>query len=165
MGTGAGAAGMGVGGANTRESPLLRKLQAVKESPLGRSVTRGLDGIVEEKENNHRRKGGDDGMEQHEEEEIRLRKKELEAQKARIVAQMAPVREEPEVEETPVAVAPKPRERVRERYGAVDRENVAPPVPRVAVQPSKYGSLRDRAVMDKENTGNFLPFYGITSSC
>jgi cell cycle serine/threonine-protein kinase CDC5/MSD2 len=166
MGTGAGAAGMGVGGANTRESPLLRKLQAVKESPLGRrSVTRGLDGIVEEKENNHRRKGGDDGMEQHEEEEMRLRKKELEAQKARIVAQMAPVREEPEVEEAPVAVAPKPRERVRERYGAVDRENVAPPVPRVAVQPSKYGSLRDRAVMDKENTGNFLPFYGIPSSC
>ena len=167
MGTGAGVAGMGVGGANTRESPLLRKLQAVKESPLGRrSVTRGLDGIVEEKENNHRRKGGEDGMEQHEEEEMRLRKKELEAQKARIVAQMAPVREEPELEEAPVAVAPKPRERVRERYGVVDRENVAPPVPKVAVQqPSKYGSLRDRAVMDKENTGNFLPFYGIPFSC
>ena len=165
MGTGAGAAGMGVGGANTRESPLLRKLQAVKESPLGRrSVTRGLDGIVEEKENNHRRKGGDDGTEQHEEEEMRLRKKELEAQKARIVAQMAPVREEPEVEEVPVAVAPKPRERVRERYGLVDRENVAPPAPKIAVAPSKYGSLRDRAAMDKENTGNFLPFYGIPSN-
>ena len=165
MGTGAGAAGMGAGGANTRESPLLRKLQAVKESPLGRrSVTRGLDGIVEEKENNYKRKGGDDGMEQHEEEEVRLRKKELEAQKARIVAQMAPVREEPEVEETPVPVAPKPRERMRERYGAVDRENVVPPVPRVAAPSSKYGSLRDRAVMDKENTGNFLPFYGIPLS-
>ncbi|KIM34660.1 hypothetical protein M413DRAFT_33120 [Hebeloma cylindrosporum] len=161
---GTGGAGSAVGGANTRESPLLRKLQAVKESPLGRrSVTRGLDGIVEEKENGvHRRKGGDDGMEQHEEEEMRLRKKELEAQKARIVAQMAPVREEPEpeVEEVPapVALAPKPRERVRERYGVVDRENVAPPVPRAPVPPSKYGSLRERAVMDKENTGNFFPF-------
>jgi hypothetical protein len=64
-----------------------------------------------------------------------------------------------------VAVAPKPRERVRERYGVVDRENVAPPVPRGALPPTKYGSLRDRAVMDKENTGNFLPFYGIPFNC
>lgn len=97
---------------SARENQLLRKLQAVKESPLGRrTVTRGLDGgIVEEEQ---------------EEEEIRLRKKELEAQKARIVAQMAPVREEYEGEQ-PVQ-QPK-REKERERHvGATGRENVPPP--------------------------------------
>jgi hypothetical protein len=123
-----------------------------------------LNGIFEEKENlgnNHRRNGGEDEVEQHEE-EMRLRKKELEAQKARIVAQMAPVREDPEVEEAPVAVAPKPQERVRERYGVVDRENVVP-VPKGGALASKHGSLRDRGVIDKENTGNFIPFYGIAS--
>ncbi|KAH9478186.1 Serine/threonine-protein kinase plo1 [Psilocybe cubensis] len=116
------------GGAGPRENPLLRKLQAVKEggaggangvgglasaSPLGRrSVTRGLDGIVEESDNpraaveaapragsirSHRRLNmmDVDGVADPEEaEEMRLRTKELEAQKARIVAQMAPVREE-----------------------------------------------------------------------
>ncbi|KDR70409.1 hypothetical protein GALMADRAFT_103174 [Galerina marginata CBS 339.88] len=161
-----------------RDSPLLRKLQAAagkpKESPLGRrSVTRGLDGIVEESgagapggSGSTRRRmamSSDDG--DHEEEEMRLRKKELEAQKARIVAQMAPVREEGEENGDEVAdggeredeveiVSVKPtmhqaarqRERMRERYGV---ENVAPaqaqaPPPPVTRQESKFGSASSR---------------------
>ena len=116
-------------GGGAKESPLLRKLQAVsktasavgsgavKESPLGRrTVTRGLDGIVEERDPKDPHNVGaaaphgagatgsmrrrlammnvDDAITEQEEEEQRLRKKELEAQKARIVAQMAPVRED-----------------------------------------------------------------------
>ena len=126
MGTAAGGAG------GVRESPLLRKLQAVKESPLGRrTVTRGLNGVVEENGPQGRRRM-DEG--EQEEEELRLRTKELEAQKARIVAQMAPVREEHEREEEDEddraeekqAPPPKPKEKVREVYGTVDRENVVP---------------------------------------
>lgn len=64
--------------ANPKESALLRKLQAAKESPLRRNYINGDD-------------------EQNTEEDRRARKA-LEAQKARIVAQMAPVREEPEEE-------------------------------------------------------------------
>ena len=158
-------------GGGVRESPLLRKLQAVKESPLGRrSVTRGLDGVVEERENPMSRRrmpampGSQDDADQHEEEEMRLRKKELEAQKARIVAQMAPVREEVEHErdedQEPMRPAPpppvtKPKEKLpRERYMGLDRENVAPVA---QVQPAqKYGSLRTREqatmrLVDKEN--------------
>ncbi|KAF8156060.1 kinase-like domain-containing protein [Crassisporium funariophilum] len=116
MGTAAGSAPGSSGPGAVRENPLLRKLQAVKESPLGRrTVTRGLDGIVEE-----------NGVDV----EMRMRKKELEAQKARIVAQMAPVREEHEEamlreryeEAREVKEAAKPRERLRER----ERENMAP---------------------------------------
>ena len=68
-------------GNSAREPQLLRKLQAcAKESPLR---GRGLSNIAEEEGVVFREKG---------EEEIR--KKELEAQKARIVAQMAPREEE-----------------------------------------------------------------------
>ncbi|KAF8957807.1 kinase-like domain-containing protein [Flammula alnicola] len=151
MGNGGG----GAGGGTARESPLLRKLQAVKESPLGRrNVTRGLDGIVEEN-GPQGRKRMDEG--DHEEEELRLRKKELEAQKARIVAQMAPVREEqePEQEEREEVEREviKPREKMRERYAAVDRENVAPGG--VGSIGQKYSRAREQprvGVMDKENT-------------
>ncbi|KAG2008894.1 AGC/Akt protein kinase [Coprinopsis cinerea AmutBmut pab1-1] len=87
------------GGGNpgaVRESPLLRKLQAVKESPLGRrSVTRTANGY-EEDERGKRRMVIET---EEEEEDMRQRRKELEAQKARIVAQMAPVKEEVEREE------------------------------------------------------------------
>ncbi|XP_006456153.1 hypothetical protein AGABI2DRAFT_188194 [Agaricus bisporus var. bisporus H97] len=65
-------------GANPKESALLRKLQAAKESPLRRNYTNGDDDSNTE--------------------EDRRAKKALEAQKARIVAQMAPVREEAEEE-------------------------------------------------------------------
>lgn len=80
-----------------RESPLFRKLQAASaqvknQSPLGAGVARatagrttakGLQNIVEE-----------DGRDERWEHEQVVRRKELEAQKARIVAQMAPAREE-----------------------------------------------------------------------
>ena len=124
----------GTGPAGARESPLLRKLQAVKESPLGRTVTRGLDGIIEENEPQGKRRV----EEEDQQEELRLRKKELEAQKARIVAQMAPVREEqeePEYDEHDEVV--KPREKHRDRYEAMgDRENL-PPVPTTTAVPQK----------------------------
>ena len=132
--TGAGASGS----AGAREGSLMRKLQSVKESPLGkRTVTRGLDGIIEENEPQGRRRT----EEEDQQEETRLRKKELEAQKARIVAQMAPVREEqedhdhgdPEQDDEVV----KPREKIRERYGVIgDRENV-PPLPTTTTIPQK----------------------------
>ncbi|EJF58353.1 Pkinase-domain-containing protein [Dichomitus squalens LYAD-421 SS1] len=66
------------------EQPLLRKLQAAKEAakspPRSRTAARGLQGIVEE--------AYEDEYGARVEE---LRKKELESQKARIVAQMVPV--------------------------------------------------------------------------
>lgn len=93
----------------TRESPLLRRLQAVKESPLRRPPMKALNGIVE------------DPMDGEE----RIRTKELEAQKARIVAQMAPVQEEDE--EYPEKELEQEKARVRPKV--VDRENVPPPAP------------------------------------
>jgi cell cycle serine/threonine-protein kinase CDC5/MSD2 len=130
---GMGASGTGPAGA--RESPLLRKLQAVKESPLGRTVTRGLDGIMEENEPQGKRRV----EEEDQQEELRLRK-ELEAQKARIVAQMAPVKEEheePENDEHASDEMVNPREKFRDRYEAMDdRENV-PPVPTTTTVPQK----------------------------
>lgn len=117
------------GGGAVRESPLLRKLQAVKESPLGRRppVVRGLNGITEEDAPEPPVRG----REEHQEEGMKARKKELEAQKARIVAQMAPVREEEE-EYAVEKEKEKGREKVKERIRAratVDRENVPPPAP------------------------------------
>ena len=130
MGNAGGAGASGTGPA--RESPLLRKLQAVKESPLGRrTVTRGLDGIVEETETHGRRRV----EEEDQQEELRLRKKELEAQKARIVAQMAPVREEqeePDHDHDEHKVL-KPREKLRGRH---EVENL-PPVPTTRAIPQK----------------------------
>lgn len=57
--------------------------------------------------------------------EERIRTKELEAQKARIVAQMAPVQEEDE--EYPEKELEQEKARVRPKV--VDRENVPPPAP------------------------------------
>jgi cell cycle serine/threonine-protein kinase CDC5/MSD2 len=85
-----------------KEGQLLRKLQAVaKESPLRGRGTRALHDIAEDGEA-PREKGEED-----------MRKKELEAQKARIVAQMVPAREE-------IPEPSKPRTREREQ------ENVPP---------------------------------------
>jgi cell cycle serine/threonine-protein kinase CDC5/MSD2 len=128
---------MGMGASGTgpaRESPLLRKLQAVKESPLGRTVTRGLDGIIEENEPQGKRRVEEEAQQ----DELRLRKKELEAQKARIVAQMAPVKEEqeePEYDEHDEMV--KPREKYRDRYEAMDDRENLPPVPTTTTVPQK----------------------------
>ena len=68
-------------GGDVRDSPLfIRKLQAAqRDSPLRRVAKVDADGM--------------------EDDETRARKKELESQKARIVAQMAPVREEDEDED------------------------------------------------------------------
>lgn len=140
------------GNGKTRESPLLRKLQVVKESPLGRrTVTRTHDGTIEEKEIAVRRRpvatsSQDEG--EYEEEELRLRKKELEAQKARIVAQMAPVKEELEEEnedeyDDQLPVAPSNlKANVKEKHGdaLANRENVAPST----LPPSKYGGLKGK---------------------
>jgi len=160
-------------GGNVRDSPLVRKLQSVKESPLGRrTVTRGLDGIVEEHGGVRRRITEDD----EEEEENRLRKKELEAQKARIVAQMAPVREEgeeeahldPDEEEEremrrlekeraarkarAAASAPAPVPAAATRTKApVDRENVAP-----MTRTASSGPYSRPAKHDGHNIGQFL---------
>ncbi|GLB45196.1 putative kinase-like [Lyophyllum shimeji] len=115
------------GGAAGRESPLLRKLQAVKESPLRKSTVRGMNGIVEEGEAPEGPPGFGRVREEHLIEEARLRKKELEAQKARIVAQMAPVREE---EEYVGGKEPEEKELERERYKlkvkSSERENLPP---------------------------------------
>lgn len=188
------------GGGGVRESPLLRKLQAaaggrggdagarVGESPLGRrSVVRGADGgyVDVDAEDGlgplpgllgrgvgslrRRNAGGDEEVD----EEERGRKKELEAQKARIVAQMAPVKEEEEDaeeedeerdeeeverEERPLPALPKSgrdREREREketrdrgdarrRYGVDDdRENV-PPRPAQVPVPSAAKPSKER---------------------
>lgn len=167
-------------GPGVRESPLLRKLQAVKESPLGRrSVTRGLDGIVEERDTAAPRSrrpvagvgvppssASEGGEHEHEEElENRLRNKELEAQKARIVAQMAPVKEEaePEDDEDEVEIVehvpapPTKKDVARERY----RENVAPAPAPAASKYVRSATTRERPLgttsADKENQAHAAP--------
>ena len=65
-------------GPNHRESTLLRKLQATKESPLCCNYINIADNLIGEEEKKAR--------------------KELETQKACIVAQIAPIPEEPEEE-------------------------------------------------------------------
>lgn len=82
---------VGPGAGNVGGENLFRKLQAVnKESPLKKVITAHRpseeDGIP----------GAQPRIRDDQDEEARLRKKELESQKARIVAQMAPVREEEE---------------------------------------------------------------------
>lgn len=155
-----GTAPSGGGGAPVRESPLLRKLQAVKESPLRRAVTRGLDGIAEGQE---------------EAEEGRARRKELEAQKARIVAQMAPVREEGdelEQQQQQQKAVGSGREKVREKERAyVDRENLPPiPMSRVAssVRGKELGGVR-LVGREKVNVpvapGNYISLSARSHSC
>jgi len=112
----------GPGGAKDN---LFRKLQAAKESPLGkRSITRAMDGTLEERD---RDVGGRVVREQqqYQEEELRVRKKELEAQKARIVAQMAPVREE-EDEEMILDEERPPQPHKERNRRTRDQENLQP---------------------------------------
>ncbi|KAG6902159.1 hypothetical protein C0995_003633 [Termitomyces sp. Mi166 len=116
----------------TKEVPLLRKLHAAKESPLRRSTIRTPMNDIEEE-------GGFAGpvglgrvREEHLIEEQRVRKKQLEAQKARIVAQMAPVREEEEDDDDE-----KPKNQYTEREPARmrmnERENVPPGISTVSL--------------------------------
>lgn len=116
----------GMGG-NPRESPLFRKLQASRESPLrgGRPVRGGVGVGL----------GAMQGIEEERAAEEVVRKKELESQKARIVAQMVPVREES-----------------REREREVERENV-PPVSRRSLEKGKERekeSLKEREAVGRE---------------
>jgi cell cycle serine/threonine-protein kinase CDC5/MSD2 len=91
-----------------RESPLIRKLQAAaKDSPARARGGRGLQNIAEEDEGGIVRRS-EKGQEE-------MRNKELEAQKARIVAQMAPSAHDDVAVETA-----KPRDRRHEQ------ENVPP---------------------------------------
>ncbi|KAJ7599348.1 kinase-like domain-containing protein [Mycena floridula] len=119
-------------GTSNSDSNLFRKLQAAqtkKASPLRNSTTaaarnglpgKGLQNIEE------------DAKEEQWEQEQLARRKELAAQKARIVAQMAPVREEETVvmkaKEAPVAKERRVdrNEKDKVRAKAVDRENVPP---------------------------------------
>ena len=123
---------------NTKESPLFRKLQAAKEtksSPL-RTVrsTRAL-GDIEEEEQDAPRVTREKNFDLQ-------RQKELESQKARIVAQMAPVaghganRAEEEQENVPpVRKDPKGKERARE-----ERKDAAPlPDSETEMQPRMNG--------------------------
>ncbi|KAF9043606.1 Pkinase-domain-containing protein [Hymenopellis radicata] len=90
------------GGGGVKESPLMRKLQASRPpvaSPLGPgrgNMKRGLQGIEEEETEQHQRE--------------RAKQKELEAMKARIVAQMA---EREETEDDRENLPPPPRKVVK----------------------------------------------------
>lgn len=96
-----------------KESPLMRKLQAAKENPLRRSTMRGMNVVSEDEGSPTEGPAGFGRVrEEHLVEAARVRKKELESQKARIVAQMAPVREE---EEDYPLIKERERERERER--------------------------------------------------
>ncbi|TFK73378.1 Pkinase-domain-containing protein [Pluteus cervinus] len=125
------AAGPGGNGEN-----LMRKLQAVRESPLRKVVAQRA--MIADDENAPTPRIRDEH-----DEETRLRKKELESQKARIVAQMAPVREEeegePEAEEENMAPPPPPhhvkKERLRESVKPKEKENPLPPRQAIAAAP------------------------------
>ncbi|KAL0579340.1 Cell cycle serine/threonine-protein kinase cdc5/MSD2 [Marasmius crinis-equi] len=118
------------GNGGVKESPLFRKLQAASTvpSPLGKGVARArtatrtggqeLEALVE-----------DEPQDERWEKEQLLKRKELEAQKARIVAQMAPVREEerePEDDLQPQEVAIPPVKKELKRTSSSVKENRIP---------------------------------------
>ena len=119
------------------EQPLYRRLQAAKEAPA-RSPGRGLRearagalrGIQEE--------GADDPATKAEEQ----RKKELESQKARIVAQMVP------------AQAPSPT------FGYEDVENIPPQVHRGATATEKLKEKAREGVVPSKSSSSSLPSSG-----
>jgi hypothetical protein len=123
-----------------RESPLIRKLQAAaKESPARARGGRGLQNIAEEDEGAVVRRS-ERGQEE-------VRNKELEAQKARIVAQMAPSAHG----DVAMVETIKPRQRKHEHH---EQENV-PPVKREARPKEK---VRDAL---KENVISSRSFFDI----
>lgn len=116
----------------TREVPLLRKLHAAKESPLRRSSMRVPMNDTDEEGGIQGPAGLGRVREEHLIEEQRVRKKQLEAQKARIVAQMAPVREEEEeYGDEKCKIQYTEREPVRIRTS--DRENVPPTISTISL--------------------------------
>ena len=116
-----------------RESPLIRKLQAAaKESPARARGGRGLQNIAEEDE------GGVVRRSERRQDEVR--KKELEAQKARIVAQMAPSAHD-EVETA------KPRDRKHEQ------ENMPPTKREVRPKERVRETLKESVISGKLSLG------------
>ena len=135
-------------GPHHRESALLRKLQAAKESPLRRNYV--TDDLVGEEE--------------------RKARKELEAQKARIVAQMAPVREEPEDEEDePDLAAPAEKYvHLTERLGVSPAPSPEPapalarrPLPQIPFQKDRHGLVSSKT---RENLPTSSAFGASTAS-
>lgn len=131
---------------NPKESALLRKLQAAKESPLRRNY------INADEEPNA--------------EDDKKARKELEAQKARIVAQMAPVREEPEeeeedVEDEPNPVAPKEKyAHLTEKLATVPVAAPAPaprPLPQIPVQKERPALAPARTTRENLLASSGLP--------
>jgi cell cycle serine/threonine-protein kinase CDC5/MSD2 len=121
-----------------RESPLIRKLQAAaKESPARTRGGRGLQNIAEEDEGAVVRRS-ERGQEE-------VRNKELEAQKARIVAQMAPSAHD----EVAMVETIKPRQR---KHAHHEQENV-PPVKREARPKEKARDALKESVI---SSGSFF---------
>ncbi|EIN08263.1 Pkinase-domain-containing protein [Punctularia strigosozonata HHB-11173 SS5] len=134
-------------GNKPRESPLFRKLQAAAKdnhrgSPLKMELGKEpLGGIGEEDEDP--RDAGERGKGRREKDHEELRRKELESQKARIVAQMAPARaDSPEYRQEPENVPPvgilrkdKGKEKVRE---AEERVEVPAPAPLPTAKPNGF---------------------------
>ncbi|KAG6900383.1 hypothetical protein C0993_011733 [Termitomyces sp. T159_Od127] len=141
----------------TREVPLLRKLHAAKESPLRRSTMRGPMNDTDDECGLQGPSGLGRVREEHLIEEQRVRKKQLEAQKARIVAQMAPVREEEEEygdEKCKIQYTEREPERVR----TSERENVPPAISTISLVPKGKEREREheaRAVRGQTNTAAY----------
>ncbi|KAG6837148.1 hypothetical protein H0H93_014053 [Arthromyces matolae] len=129
---------------HSKEVPLMRKLQAAKESPLRKSAVRTPMNDIEEEAGPHGLAGFGRVREEHLVEEQRVRKKQLEAQKARIVAQMAPVREE---EEESFDAKPKLQAVNREpRIRTSDRENIPPAASTASLASKGKEKEREREV-------------------
>ncbi|KAG6853353.1 hypothetical protein C0991_005027 [Blastosporella zonata] len=125
-----------------KETPLFRKLQAVKETPLRRLAMRRTPmNQIEEEDGLPIPVGFGRMREEHLIEERRVRKKQLEAQKARIVAQMAPVREEEEELAKPVAKGHYEYMRTR----TSERENLPPATSTVSLV--SKGKERERELL------------------
>lgn len=153
-----GSSNNGVGGRDN----LFRKLQAVqRESPLGkRSLVRNADGTIEDRRSEL---GSSTRVREPTEDDLKA-KKELEAQKARIVAQMAPVREEEEdamdqdqdQDDIPQLKAhreaPKPK---LSRHQTLERENVPPAHPGLKAS-SSMKPLRDPR-LGQSSLGSSIP--------
>ncbi|KAG6807580.1 hypothetical protein H0H92_007046 [Tricholoma furcatifolium] len=134
---------------NAKEVPLLRKLQAVKESPLRKSTTRAAMMMdVEEEVEGMGPAGFGRVREEHLIEEQRVRKKQLEAQKARIVAQMAPVKEEEdevvEIEAKPPTKVPYPDQGQARLRTTTERENLPPATSTVSLVSKGKEKERER---------------------
>jgi cell cycle serine/threonine-protein kinase CDC5/MSD2 len=127
---------MSGGGSGNKDSPLFRKLQATKEG-----AKRSLFGIAEDEAAERREK--------KEKEEADVRKKELESQKARIVAQMVPGDDDQENVPPMVARKEKGKAAVKDDtglgrasevdlYATTNTDHTAPPLSASQIRPSAF---------------------------